>query len=227
LRTIWTLLWKDLRRDARHPWGLILYMIIPVLTAVLMSLVFSPRRDIQENVVIDLAVLDRDDDFLSSVLRSVTGQGQAGKNLRLHHVESEQEGIELVERRKVSAFLVLPENLTVDLLDGIPTNLILYKNPAEAILPTIVEEGLRVICIGVSEALHLLQPQLKAIRDMIEADRMPEALQVAAVGSSSIERMKMVEPYLFPPLVQYKTVDASEYVPGADPNETAVENPNS
>ncbi|MEN6576639.1 MAG: ABC transporter permease [Phycisphaerales bacterium] len=227
MKTIWTLVKKDLLRDARHPWGLIVFMMIPVLTAVVMSLVFSPQSDLQKNVKIDLAVLDRDDDFLSSVLRSVAGQGQAPENLRLHLVETEAEGIRLVERRKVSAFLVLPENLTVDLLDGAPTKLTLYKNPAQAILPRVVEEGLLIVCIGVSEALKLLQPQIKGIRDMIERDEMPNSLEVARIGSSSIERLKTVEPYLFPPLVQFKTVNASDYVPTANAKPTAVEDPNS
>jgi hypothetical protein len=227
LKTIWTLVKKDLLRDARHPWGLIVFMMIPVLTAVVMSLVFSPRSDLQKNIQIDLAVLDRDDDFLSRVLRSVAGQGQAAENLRLHLVKTEAEGIRLVEKRKVSAFVVLPENLTVDLLDGAPTKLTLYKNPAQAILPRVVEEGLLIVCIGVSEALDLLQPQIKGIRDMIERDEMPRSLEVAQIGSSSIERMRTVEPYLFPPLVQFKTVNASDYVPTASANATAMEDPNS
>jgi len=227
LKTIWTLIKKDLLRDARHPWGLIVFMIIPVLTAVIVSLVFSPRNDLQKNVRIDLAVLDRDDDFLSGVLRSVAGQGQAAENLRLHLVETEAEGLRMVEKRKVSAFVVLPEDLTTDLLDGKPTAMTLYKNPAESILPRIVEEGLLVVCIGASEALHLLQPQIKGIRDMIERDKMPGSLEVAQIGASSIERLRTVEPYLFPPLVQYKTVDASDYVPTATPSATAGEDPNS
>lgn len=227
MKTIWTLVKKDLLRDARHPWGLVVFMIIPVLTAVIVSLVFSPRADFQKNVRIDLAVLDRDEDFLSGVLRSVAGQGQAAENLRLHLVKTEAEGLRMVEKRKVSAFVVLPENLTADLLDGKPAAMTLYKNPAEAILPRIVEEGLLVVCSGVSEALKLLQPQIKGIRDMMDRDKMPGSLEVAQIGVSSIDRLRTVEPYLFPPLVQFKTVDAADYVPTATPDATAGEDPNS
>ncbi len=227
MKTIWTLIKKDLLRDARHPWGVIVFMIIPVLTAVIVSLVFSPRADLRRNVRIDLAVLDRDDDFLSRVLRSVAGQGQAAENLRLHLVKTEAEGLRLVEKREVSAFVVLPENLTLDLLDGKPAAMALYKNPAEAILPRIVEEGLLVVCLGASEGLKLLQPQIKGIRDMIERDKMPGSLEVAQIGASSIDRLRTVEPYLFPPLVQFKTVEAADYVPTATPDATAGEDPNS
>jgi hypothetical protein len=202
-------------------------MIIPVLTAVIVSLVFSPRADIRKNVTVRVAVLDRDDDFLSGVLRSVAGQGQAAENLQLRFVETEEEGIDLVERRKVSAFVVLPENLTDDLLDGAPTHLTLYKNPAEAILPRIVEEGLLVVCIGASEGLNLLGPQVKMVRDMMDRDEMPSSLEVTAVAASSVERLRTVEPYLFPPLVQFKRIAASEYVPAPTANEGAGEDPNS
>jgi hypothetical protein len=198
-------------------------MAIPVLTAAIVSLVFSPRADIQKNVTIDLAVLDRDDDFLSSVLRSISGQGEAAENLRLHFVETEDEGIGMLERRTASAFVVLPENLTVDLLEGRTTSLTLYKNPAQAILPRIVEEGLLVLCIGVSQALNLVAPELKAIRDMIERDEMPSSLEVAQVGSSSIERLETVEPYLFPPLIQFNTIEAADYTSSTDPNATVSE----
>jgi len=213
LKNIWTLVKKDLLRDAKHPWGLIVYMLIPVLTAVLISLVFSPQNDIRKNVNIKLAILDRDDDFLSGLLRSMSNQGQAAENLQLRFVDTEAEGIALVEKRKVSAFVVLPEDLTIDLLEGVESTLILYKNPAEAILPKIVEEGLNVICIGVSQAINLLRPEMKTIRAMIEQERMPEPIEVADLASSSVKRLQSIEPYLFPPLVQFETIDASNYVP--------------
>ena len=217
---------KDLLRDAKHPWILVVFMIIPVLTAVLISLVFSPQGDIQKNVMIHIAILDRDDDLLSSVLRSISNQGQAAENLKLHFVDTEEQGIKLVEKRKVSAFVLLPENLTVDLLEGTATAITLYKNPAEAILPTIVEEGLNIVCIGVSQALNLLQPEIKTIRKMIEQERMPEPIEVASVASSSVQRLRIIEPYLLPPLIQFETINASDYVQSANRDQEKMEDPN-
>lgn len=217
---------KDLLRDAKHPWGLVVFMIIPVITAVLMSLVFSPQNDIQKNVMVHIAILDRDDDLLSGLLRSISNQGQAAENLKLHFVDTEEQGIKLVEKRKVSAFVLLPENLTVDLLEGTATALTLYKNPAEAILPKIVEEGLNIVCIGVSQALNLLQPEIKSIRKMVKQDKMPEPIEVASVASSSVQRLRTIEPYLFPPLIQFETINASDYVPSANPDQENMEDPN-
>ena len=226
MKNIWRLVKKDLLRDAKHPWGLVVFMIIPVMTAVIMSLVFSPQGDIQRNVTIDIAILDRDDDLLSGMLRSISNQGNAAENLRLHFVDTEESGIRLLEKRKASAFVVLPENLTVDLLDGTNTSISLYKNPAEAILPTIVEEGLNIVCIGVSQALHLLQPEIKSIREMVKQDKMPEPVEVASVASSSVERLRTIEPYLLPPLIQFQTINASDYVQSANADQANMEDSN-
>lgn len=224
MRNIWPLVRKDLLRDARHPWGLVIFMIIPVLTALIISLVFSPQGDIQENVVIRIAILDRDDDFLSLVLRSISNQGQAAENLQLNLVDTEEEGIDLLERRKASAFVVLPENLTLDLLESRTTAITLYKNPAEAILPRIVEEGLNIVCIAVSQALNLLQPEMTAIREMADRNEMPQAAEVAIVAANSVERLRTIEPYLFPPLIQFDTLNASDYVPSANQGQEKPEN---
>jgi hypothetical protein len=212
LKNIPTLLKKDLLRDSRHPWGILILMLMPVLTAVLISMVFSPQSDIRKNVVIRVAVLDRDDDLLSGLIRSISNQGDAAENIQLHFVETVDEGIRLLEKRKVSALVVLPEDLTVDLLKGEAMEIALYKNPAETVLPVIVEEGLEIVCIGVSQALGMLGGQIKTIREMLEADEMPEAFAVAEVASDSVKRLRQMEPYLFPPLIQFETVDGGEYL---------------
>lgn len=217
MRTIWNLIRKDLLRDAKHPGGIIVLLIVPVVSALIIALVFSPQSGARPDIVVHLAVLDRDDDFFSGVLRSISNQGEAAKNLQLHWVETEEAGIRLVERRKVSAFVVFPERLTLDLLDGIPTALTLYKNPAEAILPRVVEEALQVICIGVSQALHLVHPEMQKVRELMEREEMPTAIEVAEIASDSVERLRTVEPYLFPPLVQFATVDADDFRAPAGP----------
>jgi len=215
LRNVWILVGKDLRRDLKRPGALLVFMLLPLLSAFLMALVFGPKGDVQQNVVLQVAVLDRDDDMISQVLRSASGQADAAKHLQLHFVDSEEAGLALVEKRKVSAFVVLPERLTLDLLDGQPTKLQLYKNPAEGILPRVVDEGLQLVSLAVSGLLRLVQPELRQIRAMADGAGMPDAVEVAEVAGNTVGRLRTVEPYLFPPLVQMKTVRAAEYVPDA------------
>jgi hypothetical protein len=211
LKHIVSLIKKDLQRDARHPWGLVIFMLIPVMTAVIMSLVFSPKNDLQKNVRVRIALLDSDDDFLGGLMRSMSQQGGVGDNLRLQFVDTEAEGLKLVKKRRVSAFLILPKDLTQNILDLKATSLTLYKNPAEAILPTIVEEAINTLCIGISQAMVLLEPEINSIRKMVDLDSVPNPLLVGMVAAQSTQRLKTVEPYFLPPLVQMNTLDASDY----------------
>jgi hypothetical protein len=211
LKHIASLIKKDLQRDARHPWGLIIFMFIPVMTALLMSLVFSPKNDLQDNVHVRIALLDFDDDFLGKMMRSMSRQGQLGENLQLDFVDTEAQGLKLVEKRKVSAFVILPKNLTQNVLDHKATSLTLYKNPAEAILPTIVEEALNTLCIGISEAVVLLESEINSIRKMADWDHVPNPFLVGLVATQSTQRLKTVEPYFLPPLVQFNSIKASDY----------------
>lgn len=211
MRHIPTLIKKDLQRDARHPWGLIIFMLIPVMTAVIMSLVFSPKNDLQKNVCVRIALLDFDDDFLGGLMRSMSQQGRLGENLVLQFVDTEAQGLKLVEKRKVSAFVILPKDLTQNTLDLKPASLTLYKNPAEAILPTIVEEAINTLCIGLSQAVVLLETEINSIRDMVDLDEVPSPLLVGMVAAQSTQRLKKVEPYFLPPLVQFNSLNASDY----------------
>jgi len=211
LKHIATLVKKDLQRDARHPWGLIIFMLIPVMTAVIMSLVFSPKNDIQENIRVRIALLDFDDDFLGGLMRSMSQQGRLGENLVLQFVDTEAQGLKLVEKRKVSAFVILPKDLTQNILDLKATSLTLYKNPAEAILPAIVEEAINTLCIGISQAVVLLETEIKSIRDMADLDEIPNPLLVGMVAAQSTQRLKKVEPYFLPPLVQFNSLEAADY----------------
>jgi len=211
LKHIASLIKKDLQRDARHPWGLVIFMLIPVMTALLMSLVFSPKNDLQKNVRVRIALLDHDDDFLGGLMRSMSQQGRLGENLILQFVDTEAQGLKLVEKRRVSAFVILPTDLTQNILDHKATSLTLYKNPAEAILPTIVEEAISTLCIGLSQAVVLLEPEINIIRNMVDLDHLPNPLMVGMVAAQSTQRLKTVEPYFLPPLVQFTTLNALDY----------------
>ena len=220
MKHVATLIKKDLLRDARHPWGLVIFMLLPVMTALLLSLVFSPKNNLQKNVRVHIALLDHDDDFIGGFMRSMSQQGGMGENLRLQFVDTEAQGLKLVEKRKVSAFVVLPKNLTQDILDLKATRLTLYKNPAEAILPTIVEEAINTLCIGISHAVVLLEPEIDSIRRMADLDHVPNPLLVGMVAAQSTQRLKTVEPYFLPPLVQLDSIEASDYqsMAQAEPN---------
>lgn len=209
------LLKKDLLRDWKRPWGTLVLLAIPFLMASFMSLAFGGGKGIEEKITIHLAVLDNDKDFLSGMIRSLSSQDESTQRLVFHIVETEEEGIELLERRQASAFVMLPENMTADLLDGATTTIRFYGNPAEQILPIVVEQGVDLIVEGLSQTVRLLGPQIKKIREYIEDEEMPSTMASSLLFYSTAERIKSVRKYAFPPLLTFNTVAAKDYIPSA------------
>lgn len=214
MKTILLLLKKDLLRDLRRPWGFIVFLCIPIVMATLMALAFGGQaEDQQTSITIHVAVMDQDDDFIADMLRSVSSQGEAGENLQLHYVENEEDGLRLLEKRKASAFVILPKNLTSNLLDGVTSTIKIYKNPAETMLPKMVELGVGLGTIFVSEGLEFIGPEIKTFREWIKEEDRFSNWSIAMTFFDSLEKIDRVRTYITPPLIQYKRVAAKDYIP--------------
>ncbi len=112
----------------------------------IMSFIFGPGNNGSASIpTIHFAVLDNDEDLLSGLLRYIPTQGDAAEHLQIHFVENKKEGIRLLEKRQISAMIVLPENMTSDLLNGVTATIELYENPAEQILPKVVRQGVSLL----------------------------------------------------------------------------------
>jgi hypothetical protein len=151
--------------------------------------------------------------MLSTVLRSLSSQGDAAQHLRLHFVETRDEGLRLVEDGKASALVVLPERMTEGLLNGQTNSIELYENPAEQVLPKIVRQGVSLLVLGLSGAADILGEPLRDIRQMVQSDHFPAEDAVSAVSSGSVRKLRGYRTYLFPPLVRFETVAAAEFQP--------------
>lgn len=213
MKTVLQLLLHDLKRDWKRPWSMLLFAALPLALSVLIVSVFGGRGGSGPAPTIDVAVLDNDKDMLSRVLRSFSGQGDAAQHLRLHFVQSTQEGLRMVENSKASALIVLPEGMTEGLLNGQTNSIELYENPAQQILPKIVRQGVSLLALGLSGAAETLREPLRDIRQMIQGDHFPAEEAVGAVSSDSVRRLSGLRTYLFPPLVRFETVPAAEFQP--------------
>jgi hypothetical protein len=213
LKIILRLLLNDLKRDWKRPWSMLLFAALPLALSVLIVSVFGGRRGAGPLPTIQVAVLDQDKDMLSRILRSFSGQGEAAQHLRLHFVETRDEGLRMVENGKASALVVLPEAMTEGLLNGQTNSIELYENPAEQVLPKIVRQGVLLLALGLSSASETLGEPLRDIRRMINSDDFPAEQAVSAVSSDSVRRLSGFRTYLFPPLIRFETVPAAEFQP--------------
>ena len=213
MNTVLQLLLNDLKRDWKRPWSMILLAALPLVLSLLIASVFGGKGGSGPMPTLHVAILDQDKDMLTGMLRSLPSQGDAAKNLRLHFVENREEGLRLVEKDKVSAFVVLPKNMTENLLRG-QTNVIqLYENPAQQVLPKVVRQGVSLLALGLSAIADTLGEPLRETREMIRSNGFPAAAAVGAVASSSVEKLGHLRSYVFPPLVEFQTVPAAEFQP--------------
>jgi hypothetical protein len=211
LNLIASLVVKDFRRDWRRPWTILLFSALPLLMTTLMAAVFGGRDRSSALPALEVAIWDQDNDMLSRILRSMPSQGEAAQHLRLQFVESREEGVRLLEQRQASAFVVLPRNMTENLLNGITNSIELYENPAEQVMPKVARQGVLLLAAGLSGAAEILHEPLSEIRDWVRHEDFPPEAAVAGVASQSVKRLGRVRTYLFPPLIQFKTVAAADY----------------
>jgi len=212
LKVILQLILKDLRRDWKHPWTILLFMSLPLLMTGMIASVFGGGGK-TITPTIHLAVMDQDDDFLSRALRSMASQEKTGKQLDLQFVDKREDGIRLIENRKVSALVVLPKNMTTDLLDG-KTNVIeLYENPAEQVLPKVVRQGALLTATGLSGAGELIGEPLKEIRTLFNLQEFPDETIVGESAMSSTRQLKGLKTYLFPPIITFTNIPAADWNP--------------
>jgi ABC-2 family transporter protein len=213
LKTILRLLLNDLKRDWKRPWAMLLLAMMPLALSVLIASVFGGRGGSGPMPTVHVAILDQDKDLLTGMLRSMPSQGDAAKNLRLHFVESREEGWRLVEKDKVSALVVLPTNMTANLLNGQTNSIELYENPAQQVLPKVVRQGVSLLALGLSATAETLGGPLRDVRDMIRSNGFPASLAVGGVASNSVEKLGHLRSYVFPPLLKFETVPAADFEP--------------
>jgi hypothetical protein len=213
LKTALKLLLNDLKRDLKQPWTMLLFAALPLGMSLLIASVFGGSNGKSSMPTLHLAILDQDKDLLMGMLRSLPSQGDAARQMKLHFVDSLEEGLKLVEKRKVSALVVVPKGMTEGLLNGTTNTIQLYENPAEQILPKIARQGTSLLALGLSGAAEVLGEPLRNIRQLIRDDQYPSEGAVTSVASGSYQKLRGLRTYLFPPMVQVKVVKAADFVP--------------
>lgn len=201
---------KDLRRRLADPASLVIWLGIPLLLGGLMSLLVGGGQGPAPTA--HVLLVDRDDSILSRLLANLGGGGDQ-PFLDIETV-TEADGRIRMDAGEASAMLVLPEGFADAVLRGQPATLELVKNPAQRILPSIVETGVELLI----EIAHYLQRLMgdslarlvDAPRD--DADFLANEIVGAFAGSIN-ERMRGVSGWLFPPVLEIETADASSGTP--------------
>jgi ABC-2 type transport system permease protein len=166
MRTAWLVMCKDLRLRLRSPLALIVYLLFPFVFSGLIALAFggadrAPR--------FRLALVDQDDGFVGGMVLGAFGQEQVSRYFTTTKV-SLAEAMRLIEKKKISGAIVIPEGFSQAVYDRRPTHLRVIKNPAEAIGPLAVEEAAEMVARLIDGAATVFAEPLQMIAERAGED---------------------------------------------------------
>jgi ABC-2 type transport system permease protein len=201
---------KDLRRRIADPIGLLVWAAIPIAFGALMRLVFSgPGPAVTAHVLL----VDEDRTVASQLL--VRASGQASSALQVENVPA-ADGARRMANGDATALVTIPQGFQDGVLNERPTEIALVTNPAQRILPNVIEEGLRMMVEAAFYAQRLVGQPLRDLGGSLGARTgLPSNDQVAAISTTMNQSLAQVQSTLLPPVITLETkTDAKSDAPG-------------
>lgn len=211
MRFVLTSALKDLRRRLADPSALLMWMGLPVVIGGLMSLISGGNGPAPKA---HLLVVDEDQSLVSRLMVGGSRQGQLAEFLDVELV-SANAGRAKIDKGDASALLTIPKGFQDSVLREQPATLALVRNPAEQILPAIIEEGLKMLMEAVFYVQRIFGQQLREIADSVGTAQGPTSDGIATVSRAFNDRLRTVQATLFPPVLSLEEKKAqTEVEPG-------------
>lgn len=196
---VWSTARKDWTRQRRDPMAFVLWLGIPLVIGTLMTLLSGGKEGPKPQA--HVLVADLDDTFLSGFLVGALSQERTGGFVHAESVEL-ADGRARMENGDATALLVIPAGFSRAVLAEEPSELELATNPAQRILPGIVEEMLSLFTDGVFYLQRLLGDDLRRMADgPAQGNTFPD--EWIAEFSVKINRIvDGLDGTVFPPVIQ-------------------------
>ena len=194
MRFAWISARKDFGLLRRDPVSLAAWLGIPVILGLLMSLVFDGG---DARLRGRLLVADEDQTLASALLTEAFGRDPLAKIVALEKI-SREEGKMRIDRGEASAFLIIPKGLRTAYLRNEPIHLLLFTNPAEHIVPRIIQE---TMATAVDTGYYLQKLSGERLRSWSTGDA-PNAASISL--ARSLLRLELGT-YLDRPLIRVDT----------------------
>lgn len=190
---------KDLRRRLADPAAVLIWIAIPLAIGGLMNLVIGSAGRTPPRAKV--LVVDQDDTFLSRLLSGSGGVQGLGEFLDLERVTVE-DGRRRIDAGDATALLIIPAGFQTAVIEDRPAELQLVANPAQSILPGIVEEGLGMLVEAVFYAQRLFGPEIRKMAESAAGASGPADADVAAMSVAVRTRLRQLEGVLLPPVMR-------------------------
>ncbi|MGH9671545.1 MAG: ABC transporter permease [Bryobacteraceae bacterium] len=187
---------KEFRRLRRDPLLFTVWMGVPVLIALLFSLVFGRGQAMPQGT---LLLADEDDSLASTLVAGAFNQGQLGKMIRVEQVTTAA-GRERMARGGASAFLRIPKGFAADFVNSRPVRLELVTNPAQRIMPGIIQETVSILTEGGHYIQWIFGEQLRQMQGGAPSDT-----NVAKLSVEINRAIQTVSTHLNPPAIVLDT----------------------
>ena len=202
---------KDLLRWMQDRMALVIWLGIPFLIGGLITMMMDSGSGTPTGT---LLIADQDDSLLSGFIVGAYSQEQLGDLIIVEQVTPE-EGLRRVNDGEASGFLTIPEGFQDAFLNETPVTLTLRTNPAQTILPGIIENVTEVLLDAGFYAQRLLGSEIKAIMDS-DADVPPTDVFVAGISVDIQQKIDAIMPRLSPLAIELVVVEPPPQEPQPD-----------
>ena len=197
---------KDIRRRLADPAAFAFWIALPLLLGGLLSFALNDGGAPPRATVL---VVDEDGTFVSGLLTTALGRAPI---MDLQPVTLD-EGRRRVGDGDATALLVVPAGFQQAVLGDSAAELTLLTNPAEQILPGIVEESLEIAVEGVFYAQQIFGPVLRRIASGGAGP--PSDADVAAISVEINQTLTSLQNVVIPPAIALTVVREAPEQTGA------------
>ena len=193
---------KDLARWRQDKTALLIWLGIPFLIGGLITSMIDSGDGTPTGV---LLIADQDESLLSGLVAGAYSQEQLG-NLIVVEKVSVEDGEARINDGDASAFLTIPVGFQDAFLNETPVALTLKTNPAQIILPGIIQDVTEILLDLGFYAQRLLGPEIQQIQKS-DSISVPDDVFVSGVSVDIQRKLSEVGPKLSPPLLDVVIVE--------------------
>ncbi|MDH3339258.1 MAG: ABC transporter permease [Gammaproteobacteria bacterium] len=191
---------KDLSRWRRDLLQTAIWLAIPLTIGGLITMLMSGDGAQPHGV---LLVADQDESFLSELIAGAYSAGDLGELISVEKTTVE-EGTTRVNAGEASGLLIIPEGFGDAFLDAEAITLTLRTNPSQTILPGIITDVTEIVLDAGFYAQALFGDDIDSIQKLVGES---SDAAVAAIAVAIQNKIEIVAPRLFPPVINVAIVE--------------------
>ena len=202
---------KDLRRWAQDRVAMLIWFGIPFMLGGMITAMMDGGGGTPTG---RLLIADQDDSLLSGFVVGAFGQEQLGDLIIVEQVTAE-EGEARVNDGEASGFLTIPEGFQDAFLNETPVTLTLKTNPAQTILPGIIEDVTEILLDLGFYLQRLLGPEIRTIMDA-DFEGNPTDAFVSGISVDIQHKFNKIAEKTDPPAIDLEIVEPPPAEPQPD-----------